>query len=176
MFKLIHRLFHRKNKSLKTKKEESDMTEDEKQIAEAKTDIAEKGADSQTEKDRIDESVGEQERLDGDKDSQTAKDRVDESEGTKKADEERAEEKKDAAKEDVPAWASAMTASLEKVVGLLEQMAQAAQPAVTADDVAADRIKNAFGQRGGVFDGNGTAAEEKKMSPADVQKIISKLM
>ena len=176
MFKLIHRLFHRKNKSLKTKKEESDMTEDEKQIAEVKTDIAEKGADSQTEKDRIDESVGEQERLDGDKDSQTAKDRVDESEGTKKADDERAEEKKDAAKEDVPAWASAMTASLEKVVGLLEQMTQAAKPAVTADDVAADRMKNAFGQRGGVFDGNGTAAEEKKMSPADVQKIISKLM
>lgn len=152
------------------------MTEDEKQIAEAKTDIAKKGADSQTEKDRIDESVGEQERLDGNKDSQTAKDRVDESEGTKKADEERAEEKNDAAKEDVPAWASAMTASLEKVVGLLEQMAQAAKPAVTADDVAEDRMKNAFGQRGGVFDGNGTAAEEKKMSPADVQKIISKLM
>ena len=69
-----------------------------------------------------------------------------------------------------------MTASLEKVVGLLEQMAQAAKPAVTADDVAEDRMKNAFGQRGGVFDGNGTAAEEKKMSPADVQKIISKLM
>ena len=69
------------------------MTEDEKQIAEAKTDIAKKGADSQTEKDRIDESVGEQERLDGNKDSQTAKDRVDESEGTKKAYEERAEDR-----------------------------------------------------------------------------------
>ena len=152
------------------------MTEDEKQIAEAKKDIEKKGPDSQTEKDRKDDSVGEQEKLDGNKDSQTAKDRIKESDETKESDEERAEEKKDAAKEDVPAWASAMTASLEKVVGLLEQMAQAAQPAVTADDVAADRMKNAFGQRGGVFDGNGTASEEKKMSPADVQKIISKLM
>lgn len=164
-----------KNKTKKIK-EDSEMTEDEKQIAEAKKDISKKGPDSQTEKDRVDESVGEQEKLDGNKDSQTAKDRVDESEGTKKADEERAEEKKDAAKEDVQAWASAMTASLEKVVGLLEQMAQAAKPDVTADDVASERMKNAFGQRGGVFDGNGTAAEEKKMSPADVQKIISKLM
>ena len=64
------------------------MTEDEKQEAEAKKDIAEKGEDSQSEKDRIDESVGEQEHLDGNEDSQSAKDRVDESEGAKKADEE----------------------------------------------------------------------------------------
>lgn len=70
------------------------MTETEKQIAEAKKDIDEKGSDTQTEKDRIDESVGEQEHLDGNKDSQSAKDRVDESEGTKKA-EEAHEEKKD---------------------------------------------------------------------------------
>lgn len=50
--------------------------ETKEQVAEA-----EKGADEQTEKDRVDESVGEQEKLDGDEDSQTAKDRVDESEG-----------------------------------------------------------------------------------------------
>lgn len=62
----------------------------EEQIDEAKKDIAEKGPDSQTEKDRIDESVGEQEREDENEDSQTAKDRVDESEGMQKA-----EEKKD---------------------------------------------------------------------------------
>ena len=78
----------------KKKKEEvsSDMTKDEEQIEKAKADVEEKGDDSQTEKDRVDESVGEQERKDGDEDSQTAKDRVDESEGTKKADEERAED------------------------------------------------------------------------------------
>lgn len=69
------------------------MTEDEKEIKKAKEDIAEKGADSQTEKDRVDESVGEQERRSGNENSQNAKDRVDESEGTEKAAEKRAEEK-----------------------------------------------------------------------------------
>ena len=59
----------------------------EEQIEKAETDIAEKGEDSQTEKDRIDESVGEQEKEDGNEDSQTAKDRVDESEGMEKAEE-----------------------------------------------------------------------------------------
>ena len=56
----------------------------EEQIEKAEEDIAEKGADSQTEKDRIDESVGEQEKLEGDEDSQDAKDRVDESLGDQK--------------------------------------------------------------------------------------------
>lgn len=55
------------------------------QVDEAKKDIEDKGDDSQSEKDRIDESVGEQEKLDGDEDTQDAKDRVDESEGEKKA-------------------------------------------------------------------------------------------
>lgn len=78
----------------KNKKEDSEpMTKDEEQIAKAKEDISEKGPDSQTEKDRIDESVGEQEREDGNKDSQTAKDRVDESEGAKEADEKKDESK-----------------------------------------------------------------------------------
>lgn len=74
-----------------------DATEPEtkEQIEEAEENIAENGADSQTEKDRIDESVAEQEKADGDEDSQDAKDRVDESEGTEEADEERAEEQAD---------------------------------------------------------------------------------
>lgn len=59
-------------------------SETERQIEEAKENIAEKGADSQTEKDRIDESVGEQEKLDGNEDKQDAKERVDESLGEKK--------------------------------------------------------------------------------------------
>lgn len=54
------------------------------QIEEAEENIDKKGKDSQTEQDRIDESVGEQEELDGDKDSQDAKDRVDEAEGEEK--------------------------------------------------------------------------------------------
>lgn len=41
--------------------------------------------------DRVDESVGEQEHLDGDADTLTAKDRIDEAEGTERADEEREE-------------------------------------------------------------------------------------
>ena len=61
----------------------------EEQIKKAEQDIREKGADEQTEKDRIDESVAAQEREEGDKDSQDAKDRVDESEGAKRADEKR---------------------------------------------------------------------------------------
>ncbi len=76
-------------------KEEDDMTKDEKQIAEAKEGIEEKGKDTQTEKDRIDESVAAQERADGDEDSQSAKDRVKESEGAEEADEEIAKHEAD---------------------------------------------------------------------------------
>lgn len=70
---------------------EDDSAEDkgkpdtEEEIAKAKEDIAEKGKDSQTEKDRIDESVAAQEEADGEEDSQNAKDRVDEAEGEEKA-------------------------------------------------------------------------------------------
>jgi len=79
----------------KSNQRSNEMTQDEKEIKKAKEDVAEKGSDSQTEKDRIDESVGEQEKRDGDENSQNAKDRVDESEGTEKSDEKRAEEKKE---------------------------------------------------------------------------------
>lgn len=71
-------------------------TEDE--IDKAESDIEEKGEDSQSEKDRVNESVGEQEKLDGDEDSQDAKARVDESEGEEKAVEE--EKKEDDAKDE----------------------------------------------------------------------------
>lgn len=72
---------------------EDDSAEDkgkpdtEEEIAKAKEDIAEKGEDSQTEKDRVDESVAAQEEEHGQEDSQDAKDRVDEAEGEEKADE-----------------------------------------------------------------------------------------
>lgn len=77
------------------------MTENEKQEQKAKENVAAKGADSQSEKDRIDESVGEQEKKDGNEDSQSAKDRVDESEGTKEYDEKKAEEKREQAHDDL---------------------------------------------------------------------------
>lgn len=95
------------------------MTEDEKQEEKAKEDVAETGKDTQTEKDRVDESVGEQEKRDGDENSQSAKDRVDESEGTKKTDEERAKKE-----EKAPAWADKMIATLGEIVALLKKDAE----------------------------------------------------
>lgn len=62
-----------------------DTTEE---VAEAKEDIADKGEDTQTEKDRVDESVAAQEEDTGTEDTQTAEDRVDEAEGEDKAKEE----------------------------------------------------------------------------------------
>lgn len=69
-------------KELRDRLKGDDTTE---QIKEAREDIAEKGRDSQTEKDRIDESVAAQERNEGTRDSQTARDRVDEAEGEDRA-------------------------------------------------------------------------------------------
>lgn len=60
-------------------------------VAKAEEDIADKGEDSQSEQDRVDESVGEQEELDDDKDTQTAEDRVDEAEDEDKATEDDAD-------------------------------------------------------------------------------------
>ena len=104
-------------------KKEDKMTQDEKEIAKAKEDIAEKGADSQTEKDRIDESVAAQERAKGEEDSQSAKDRVDESEGAKKADEKRAEEKKEGAGLD--AKIDALIGRMDKLIATIEARAEA---------------------------------------------------
>lgn len=66
-------------------KDESGKPDTEEEIAKAKEDIAEKGENSQTEKDRVDESVAAQEEEHGQEDSQDAKDRVDEAEGEEKA-------------------------------------------------------------------------------------------
>ena len=54
-------------------------------VEKAEENIEKKGDDEQTEKDRVDESVGEQLKDDGEEDEQSAKDRVDESEGEEKA-------------------------------------------------------------------------------------------
>lgn len=99
------------------------MTQDEKEIAKAKEDIAKKGADSQTEKDRVDESVAAQERAKGEEDSQNAKDRVDESEGAKKADEKRAEEKNEGAGLD--AKIDALIGRMDKLIATFEARAEA---------------------------------------------------
>ena len=138
------------------------MTEDEKQIAKAKEDIEEKGKDTQTEKDRIDESVGEQERLDGDEDSQDAKDRVDESEAEEKADDERHED----FEED----------KLSRIERLIMKLVDKLVPEKEEASAVENAAKETYGLGNGVFsDTKGTNAE-KVASKEDVAKIMNKIM
>lgn len=130
----------------KKKKEESAMTEDEKQEAKAKENIAEKGPDSQTKKDRIDESA-------------------------KKADEKREEEKK----EDVPKWAEKMLSSLDRIVSYVEEQAKSKAPANAADAAAAEKLDAAFGAGEGVFQGE-ESHEGKKMSKEEIADLVHKIM
>ncbi len=145
------------------------MTEDEKQEAEAKKDIAEKGEDSQSEKDRIDESVGEQEHLDGNKDSQSAKDRVDESEGEQKADEEKAEEQK----AEVPEWAKEILSAL---AALTEAIKAQPTPNEAANAAAEERMDAAFGINNGVFQGDPEEQPKKQMTKEKIADVVRKLM
>ncbi len=150
------------------------MTEDEKEIKKSKEDIADKGADSQTEKDRIDESVGEQEKRSGDENSQNAKDRVDESEGTKKADEERAEEKKEDARKDD--FQERMIAFMERMEKRFDELEKRATAAVDADTEAAKRMEETYGIGSGVFQGDGKGASEKHLSKEEIARTIAKIM
>lgn len=142
-------------------KEETDMTQDEKQIEKAKEDIAEKGADSQTEKDRIDESVAAQEKADGDEDSQDAKDRVDESEGAEKADEERHEISQDVRLKRIE----------NAVLKLVEMLTPKAE-----GNAAEEAAKEIYGLGNGVFSGPKETKEEKAMSKEDIARTINKIM
>lgn len=143
-------------------------TEDEEQIAEAEEHVEEKGEEDgtqdQTARDVVDESVGGQEKLDGDEDSQTAKDRIDESEGTQAYDEAKEDVKEDARTEENRAEVlekltervSAMEEALKELNALKEQMKDyAAKNAErfgykgtpfgaqkSMDDMSADELKN----------------------------------
>ena len=102
------------------------------QVEKAEEDIAEKGDDSQTERDRIDESVAAQEKAEGDEDTQDAKDRVDEAEGEeeyeedRKEDEEHHEESKEADEallarvEALEGMVTGLSERLEKVLDTLD--------------------------------------------------------
>lgn len=149
------------------------MTYDEEEIKKAKEDVAEKGADSQTEKDRIDESVGEQERRSGDENSQDAKDRVDESEGTKKADEERAEEKGEKRKENFEERMLSFMESIEKRFDNFEKRFMAA---ADEDTEAAKRMEETYGIGNGVFQGSDKGAPERKLSKEEIASKIAKIM
>lgn len=134
------------------------------QIEEAKENIEEKGEDSQSEKDRIDESVGEQEKLDDDEDSQDAEDRVDEAEGEEKALEEKREEKHEDNQDE----------RFAKIEALLLKIAKA----VSADgnEDVEEAAKEIYGLGNGVFTDSKGSANEKQMTSSDVAKTINKLM
>lgn len=106
-------------------------TEDEEQIDEAKEHIEERGeedgTEEQTEKDVEDESVGEQEHLDGNEDSQSVKDRIDESEGTEEANEEPAEPE---VKDDEEDRYTALTARIDALEAIVGEMRKAQEDAV----------------------------------------------
>lgn len=135
------------------------MTQDEKEIAKAKEDIAEKGADSQTEKDRIDESVAAQERAKGDEDSQSAKDRVDESEGAKKADEKRAEEKNEGA---------GLDAKIDALIGRMDKLIATFEARAEAKD---DKMARAAEKYGLAPSGAGETPK-KSYTDEDVKKLL----
>ena len=106
-------------------------TEDEKQIDEAEEHIEErgeeKGTKDQTAKDIEDESVGEQEHLDGNEDSQSARDRIDESEGAEIANETDDEPK---VKDDGENRFKALVARIDALEATLADMRQAQEDAV----------------------------------------------
>ena len=156
--------FFKKNKQ----EDPEPMTKDEEQIAKAKEDIAKKGDDSQSEKDRIDESVGEQERKDGNENSQTAKDRVDESEGAEKADEKRKEERF----EEMPAWAGELLSAIKGVAEMLSKQAKAES---NKEEAAAENMKTAFGVGNGAFPSEQKEEDGKQITPAEVASTIRKL-
>ncbi len=151
------------------------MTEDEKQIEKAKQDVAEKGADSQTEKDRIDESVGEQEERSGDEDSQDAKDRVDESEGAEKADEERAEER-ESKEAKLDAALQRMSSVFDRMEKFLDGVEKQAEAAADADSEAAKRMDETYGIGNGVFQGEDKSVPERQLTKEEIAKKIHKIM
>lgn len=135
------------------------MTQDEKEIAKAKEDIAAKGADSQTEKDRVDESVAAQERAKGEENSQSAKARVDESEGAKKADEKRAEEKNEGA---------GLDAKIDALIGRMDKLIATFEARAEAKD---DKMARAAEKYGLAPSGAGETPK-KSYTDEDVKKLL----
>ena len=158
----------------KSKKEEKAMTQDEKELEKAKEDIAKKGADSQTERDREDESVAAQERESGTEDSQSAKDRIDESEGAKKADEKR-EEKGDSVEDKLGAVFSRFESKLDQLIAKLDTMNAKETVEEKAEEVVEEKADEVYGLGNGVFQGEVAEEKVEKMSPAEVAKIVRSL-
>lgn len=159
-------------KKNKARKEVNDManTVDEKDIEKAKEDIAEKGKDSQTERDREDESVAAQLKAEGKEDSQTAKDRIDESEGAKKAD-----EKKAAERDDHEERMSRMESKLDSLSNLIEGINATIGKLMSArdeDERHLDRAKAKYGVGNSVFESEDA---ERKITPAEAAAVVNSL-
>lgn len=157
----------------KHKKEEQTMaTVDEKEIAKAKRDVAENGSDSQTEEDRIDESVGEQEQRSGNENSQDAKDRVDESEGAKKADEEREEKRERDHREEHAERMARIEEKLDALTAAIQKLTSAEKAETKVEEVA----KEVYGLGNGVFADADGDKRTKQMSRDEIRAVVSKLM
>ena len=109
----------------KKKKEDSAMTEDEKQAAEAEAKMKERGEEDGT-KDQTaqavkDETVGAEEKAAGDENSQSAKAREHESEGTKEYDEKKAEEKREEKGGGVEAKIDALIDRFDRFLSVFEK-------------------------------------------------------
>lgn len=146
----------------------------EEQIDKAKADIAEKGPDSQTEKDRIDESVGEQEHEDGNEDNQTAKDRVDESEGMQEAEEKH--EAEDSMEEEAAEHSDKTEENREDVMQRLSDRVTALEEGIKALNELKAQMEEYSAKQADSFGYKGKAAEEKKsmqdMSADELKKHI----
>lgn len=111
------------------------------QIESAAEHIAEKGADEQSVKDRIDESVAAQERAEGGEDEQSAKDRVDEAIGE---DEHLAEEAEKKAAEPAYDPRPDIAALREEIKGLKELLVKSRQePEAVQDDATKTALEKA---------------------------------
>lgn len=145
--------------------EEEGKMEVKERIDEAEKRIDEKGKDTQTEKDRIDESVGEQLKDTGDEDSQTAKDRVDESEGEERAEGKERDNSQDDRIGRLEAKLDALAEKLEKVLtGMTEEPEE--------DEEALKKAEVRYGANSGVFE---TSTEEpKKMTAKEAVGVFKK--
>lgn len=152
---------------LKKRKKEANehmATTDEKEISKAKEDIAEKGEDSQTERDRTNESVAAQEKDSGKENSQTAKDRVDESEGAEKADEKReeAEEKAEERHED------SQEDRLDKLAAAIEKLVELLTPKET------EKPKDAFDEKYGLKTKEPPMAGAKEYGEKEINALLGR--
>ena len=148
VLKLFEQLSEEEKAKVMTSIKKPDTT-DEKQIAKAEKDMEAKGEENgtkdQSAKDILDESVGEQEHLDGNKDSQSAKDRVDESVGAEAADMSKAEDKQT---KDNEAKAAEMLA--ERVSALEEKLKGFDELKARMDEYTAKQAEK-FGYKGKPF-------------------------